>query len=52
MTALQRHSVFHLRHHFEVVSFHAVWAANGIEIGHIRESKKSPNSFDFRGISA
>jgi hypothetical protein len=41
MTALQRHSAFHFRHHFEVVSFHAVWAANGIEVGHRMIGKKS-----------
>jgi hypothetical protein len=34
MTALERHSTFHVRHHFEAVSFHAVWAGNGIEIGY------------------
>jgi hypothetical protein len=33
-TTLERHSTFHIRHYLEVVSFHAVGAANGIVVGH------------------
>jgi len=41
MTALQRLADFHFRHYLEVVSFHAEWAANGIEIGHMATGAKS-----------
>jgi len=30
----ERQAAFHLCHHFEVISFHAVRATNGIGIGH------------------
>lgn len=34
MTTLERQAGFHFGHYFEVVSFHAVGAANGIETWH------------------
>jgi len=37
--AFERQSIFHFRHHFEVIAFHAVGAPNGIEIGHSEYSE-------------
>ena len=41
VTTLERHSAFHFCHYLEVVSFHAEWAANRIEIGHKTISEQS-----------
>ena len=37
MIALERQAISCVAHHFEVVSLYAIWAANGIGIGHVAE---------------